>query len=186
DRVWYVWSGEKYKPVLLKLYENAEGDIVGAIDLSEELFSREVSRIEVQKGKEKGELMVLVLKDPDPASIFMFWDQGFEKEKQKSVVSKNINAFPAAPRWAKITDVISYVGQGEHIRFFLSADGENWKKTEIGKEEAFEKGDGIFWRADIKPNTDMYESPAIQSIRLEYSLFFPEGFEAYKGRQQER
>lgn len=183
SQVWYVWSGDERKPVLLKLYEDAEGNIVGIFDFSEILFPAEVSGIEVQRGSGKGELMVLVKKDPDPASVFIFQDQGFEKETEKSVVSKNMNPFPAEVRHVRIAEAEMYLGKGESVQFYLSTDGENWRKTEIEKEEVFEKGNGIFWRADLKPNANTYESSAIQSIHLEYSLYFPEGFEAYKKRQ---
>ena len=180
ERGWYMWSGEERKPVLVKLYDDAKGNIAGIFDFSEMLFGPEVSGIEVRKGSGSGELLVLVKKDPDPAAVFIFRDLGFHKEGTKSVISKNMNSFPAKARRLRIREAEMYLGKGEGAEFFLSTDGENWKKTEVGREEVFEKGEGIFWRADIAPNADAYESPAIQSIWLEYSLFFPEGFEVYK------
>ncbi|MEK7479170.1 MAG: hypothetical protein AAB634_01395 [Patescibacteria group bacterium] len=183
ERAWYVWSGDKGKPVLLKLYEDTEGRIAGSYDFTERLFPEGASKIEVQKGV-GGRLLVRVEKSGEDPRTFRFLDQGFSKEGTGRVVSKNINSFPALVRQARILEARAYLGRGEEIQFFLSADGEEWQKVEIGEWVKFEEGDKLFWRADMTPSKDEYSSSALQNIRLEYKLYFPEGFEAYKEKQK--
>ncbi len=181
---WYVWSKDERKPVLVKVYKNEKGGIAGAFDFSEMLFGEDVSGIEVKKGERENELLVLVKRDPDPSSVFIFQDRGFLKDGVRRVVSKNMNSFPAEVRRIKIAEVKMTEGEGEASRFFVSADGKNWKDAAIGEEVAFTEGNGIFWKAEVNPNADTRASWALQSIRLEYSLFFPEGFEGYKKRME--
>ena len=184
--VWYVWSTTAGNPKLIKLFTNGTGQIQGAVDLSQNIFTHgERSAIfwpvipsgarnldSSPAAQNDGESPVLVAKVTDSSgavSYYQFTDLGFDKSQPLEIDSVNLNGFPIKISQAVISELGLSSGAGG-TSFYLSNDGVNWIAATPGNKVSFSTPTNqIFWRILLDPSGDSYSSPFLTKVRVEYS-----------------
>lgn len=178
---WYIWSATPGNPKLIKLFTNGTGEIQGAIDLSQNLFTHgEKSAEFAAAGGEaipqgtNGALGVasLVAKVVDASgaiSYYQFTDLGFDKSQPLEVDSVNLNGFPIKISEATVSE-LGLFSAGADVSFYLSDDDDHWLPATVGEKVKFNKPTNqIFWRVVFGPSGDQFSSPFLTKVRLEYS-----------------
>ncbi len=164
---WYVYSSTKRIPKLLKLFEDSDGNIAGALDLSQKIVSKGMERVLFTKTGEHT-LLAKIENISGVTQYKEFEDLGFKKDMPIRIVSSNINSNSGAVKKAKI-QLQGFSGDGAEIKLYLSNDGNNWHRVEDGEMFEFkETGRGLFWKMEAYPQGSKYVSPFLERVRLEY------------------
>ncbi|MEX1014624.1 MAG: hypothetical protein WDZ80_05695 [Candidatus Paceibacterota bacterium] len=164
---WYVYSLTEDNPKLIKLFQNGTEKIQGAIDLSDLLFSREISSAYFSLINEN----TLAAKLIDGSQTYrIFTDNGFDVSQDRFIESININNYPAVIRGITIEDVEYIKGEAD-IELFVSNDGEEWHEAREKELITFSnRGRFLMWRVEIDPSNNKQYSPFINTIRLYYQV----------------
>lgn len=179
-RDWYVFSLDEKTPVkLIKLFQNKTGEIRGAADLSRlvSLFGNPQSAVfyPVPAGQNPGGNAVLLAELRFSGGGKEFWefiDGGFDKSRKAEIVSANLNNYSAEIRSAWISDWDLSL-DGAAASFFLSNDGLNWHKADMGQEIVFGRpGRRLMWRAEFYPDADPATSVFFDKISIGYKVKF--------------
>ncbi|MCL5114914.1 MAG: hypothetical protein M1604_04050, partial [Patescibacteria group bacterium] len=176
--IWYVWSATSGNPKLIKLFTNGTGQIQGAVDLSQNIFTHGERSAEFSVAGGASTAPTLVAKVTDASSTvsyYQFTDEGFDESQPLEVDSVNLNGFPIKISQATISELGLSSGAGD-ISFYLSNDGVNWVAATPGNKVAFTTPTNqIFWRILLNsPGSsaqagDQYSSPFLTKVRVEYS-----------------
>lgn len=169
---WYVWSLTVGKPKFIKLFEDEEGNVAGALDLTRAVFppgTRRAALMEDDAGR-----LIMKFEAGSGVEWREFRDLGFVKTTPIEVVSKNLNTYDGAEvRAAKIVELDASRAGGA-VELSLSNNGETWLPAEVGKEITFPNASGtlLLWRARVAPaGADEY-SPFLDRINLQFKVKF--------------
>jgi len=165
----YILSGTKTKPKLIKLFTNIAGEIIGIYDYDQSFNLRTVNP-----------LAFALPRDTSPYTLFFrgfnntiwgFRDGGFNKSMTREIRSNNINSYGAIVRGATIV-MSNYSTIGAESSFFLSNNGESWVKAILGEEVIFPDkiGNKLFWKAVFKPDTNLQTSPFLSKVNINFRL----------------
>jgi len=167
----YVYSLTERKPALLKLFLDEEGEIAGAVDFTNRIFTGGVAKALFAK-VERHKLEARIEYSNSRIEFRRFEDLGFSKDEKIWIWSANISNYPARVEKAQISGDFSR--SGADIQFYLSNDSKKWYEVELGKDFEFPNGEGrqLFWRAGISPRGNDYHSPFFDTIRLKYQVQF--------------
>ena len=166
---WYLFSLSRANPRLIKLFENQEGDISGALDLTALLG---LDRFEsVALASERNRVFALT-REGGREEMFELIDNGFEKTKKLEAASENINHYPAEVRGVTLSPVLSR--DGAETQFSVSNDGIAWYTVFPEKPFIFPDAHGrsLFWRAEFTPRGSVSLSPFFTEITVSYKVKF--------------
>lgn len=170
DTTWYVWN-KGGMPKLVKLFENRTDSIAGAVDLSAKLTAL-APGVSAMHFASAGESHALVAKASDGGiEYWKFVDQGFDNDSTREIVSASLTNRILPVKVAVIPQVeLSNVNNG--VDFYLSNDGQDWMKVNIGDKVTFanQNGDKTFWRAVVHPPGNRYQSPYFGMIEINYAF----------------
>lgn len=171
----YVYSGTDGNPKLIKLFTNGTGQIQGAVDFSESLFSHaeKSAAFAVENGAPVGAPLSLVTKIVDSsgnASYYQFTDEGFDKSQPLQIVSANLSNYPGTIYSATLTNTGLSSGGG-NVSFFFSNDGSNWLPAAQGQAINFPTDkQPLYWKAVFTPSGDNFSSPWFDTIGVSYTV----------------
>lgn len=168
--VWYIGSMTEGKPKLIKLFENGDGVIAGALDLTRDVFpiGTNAAALAVDGAGRR----VVKLKIGDEVAWRELRDLGFVKDSAREAVSKNLNTYTNAEvRRATITEFDASPAGGT-IELFLSNDGATWLPAVVGEEVVFPNpsGTALLWRARVTPIGANELSPFLDRINLQFGI----------------
>jgi hypothetical protein len=195
NTVWYVLSLTSNKPKLIKLWQNATPEIVGAVDLSNIFDSAEGALAAFVPGDNAQQIKFIFKKDGSanvnapaqilipgassqtevkiPASLSpyelrLFSDKGFDNSTDRSVVSVNLNEAQGDITKAKINEI----GVAGEVKLFLSNSDKIFVEAKPNEEISFTlHGRNLFWRADFSKGSNNQYSPWFDNINyLDYYL----------------
>ena len=169
--IWYVWSATTGNPKLIKLFTNGTGQIQGAVDLSQNIFTHgeRSAEFSVANASPAPTLLAKVVGASSTISYYQFTDLGFDRSQPLEIDSVNLNGFPIKISQAVISELGLSSGAGD-VSFYLSNDGVNWTAATPGNKVSFSAPTNqIFWRILFDPSGDPYSSPFLTKVRVEYS-----------------
>lgn len=166
--VWYVGSVTEGKPKLIKLFENGDGVIAGALDLTRDVFP--IGTNAAALATDGAGRRVVKLKIGDEVAWREFRDLGFVKDSAREAVSKNLNTYTNAEvRRATITEFDASHAGGT-IELFLSNDGVIWLPAVVGEEVVFPNpsGTALLWKARVVPTGADDISPFLDFLNIQF------------------
>ena len=170
DTTWYVWN-KAGMPKLIKLFENGTGSIAGATDLSVKL-SAIAPGVSAMRFAPSTTPHVLEAKAFDGGvEYWKFADQGFDNGSTREIVSASLTNRILPVKIAVIPQV-ELSDAGNAVDFYLSNDGQDWSKVNIGDKVTFanQNGDKTFWRAVVHAPSNRYQSPYFGMIEINYAF----------------
>jgi len=170
DAIWYVWNKGAGKVKFIKLFQNGTNLIEGASDLSSSLNALGSIRRLTCDGVVTNRALRCNIDTETGITALDFYDYGFDNSKSYTVVSANIsnNILPVQ----KGTVTSATFSKSGNESFFLSNDGINWQRVNIGEEISFTNQDAnkIFWKVEYIPDSNPMHSLFFKSLRLDFKL----------------
>jgi hypothetical protein len=172
---WYVFPRGEGHVRFLKLFEDSDGWISGATDLTDAVVRSvgvNATLLAVKAGVDG--TVWMQFETGGGGGWYRFTDEGFAWGKGM-VVSGDLNeGREAEVRRARISRV-DLAAAGSDIRFFLANQEGEWVPAEVGEWLTFPdpEGKNLFWRAEFDGATGVRkESPFFDFIQVEYFLKF--------------
>jgi len=165
----YILSGTKTKPKLIKFFTNTTGEVIGVYDYDHSFNLRTVGPTAFALPINTSPYTLFFRGIDD--TIWGFRDRGFNKNIAREIRSNNINSYGAIVRGATIV-ISNYSTIGREASFFLSNNGESWTKAILGEEVIFpdREGNKLFWKAVFKPDTNLQTSPFLNKVNINFRL----------------
>lgn len=186
ETIWYVLSQEEGKNRLVKLWQNGGRHIKGSVDLSLPLSQQLAGRtITAFASSDEGDIDFLTTLD-GREEVLTFYDKGFDNNKVRQVVSKNINTknYPVYKAIIKSLGVcliededISYHTSfpNDQIDIYIGDSMSNFKKI-VPKSEVSFSGNNheLYFRLVFYPTSENINySPWLDNINdLAYLVSF--------------
>ncbi len=174
---WYISSLTEGKPRLLKLSQNpATGKIEGILDFAPGIFISTFKKASFNIISASEDVVILgglMTTQGGTEEIWEFTDGGFIYPEAAEVVSVNLNNYPAEVRNATVVESELYA-DGNTVEYYLSNNGKDWVRAELGKEMVFPDTSGtrLLWRARFIPNSSTVNPPFFDRIRVDYKVKF--------------
>lgn len=172
DKNFYIYDGGDGLPKLIKLFTNGTGQIQGAVDLSQSIFTSDVRSADFAPAP-TGSGGTLVAKLTSPTGIisyYLFTDEGFDKSKPLQIVSANISNYPGVIYSANVSELTLSQGGGT-ASFYFSDDGAHWVAATPGTSVALgAKRQPLYWKAVFTPSGDQWSSPWFDIIGVSYTV----------------
>lgn len=174
---WYVFSITDEKPRLLKLSQNPQtGKIEGILDYAPGIFISTFKKasFNILSSSEDGVVLGgLMTTQGNAQEIWELTDGGYAYPQAAEVVSVNLNNYPAEVRHATVVESEVYA-DGNAVEYYLSNNGDDWVRAELGKEVTFPNPSGtrLLWRARFIPNAETSNPPFFDRIRVDYKVKF--------------
>lgn len=181
---WYVYSLTYEKPILLKLIENKEGNIVSAIDFTLLLLNGKYLFASFLLNHIEGDTLFFeaqVKPFSGDIKFFEFIDEGFIIPESSIITSLGIKSDGGEVESATIVETKLLEGES-HAKLYLSRDGEIWKEVEVGKIHVFSnkkplfyfselEKTKLFWKVEFNPrkSADIFP-PFFDQIRVDYRI----------------
>jgi hypothetical protein len=171
DATWYVWNKGVGKIKFIKLFQNGTNSIEGATDLTSSLSTLvgSVRRLTCD-GVVANNALRCNIDTETGITAWDFYDYGFDNSKSYTVVSANIsnNILPVQ----KGTVTYATFSKSGTESFFLSNDGKNWQRANVGEEVSFtdQNSNRIFWKMEYTPDSNPLHSLFFKSLRLDFKL----------------
>lgn len=177
---WYVFSLTSSRLRLIKLWNDQSGEIAGALDLGQEVFSdtaAEATAFLQSAGDEPG----LVIQERDGnggINYFLLKDKGFDNASSKSLTTLPVIVSSEEGAIAIRRIVLSEIGpasdgEGISIQFEGSREGkvEDWKEVRLGKDMLFSTGliDSYRLRMSFPVQADKNLSPFVPYLTFNYN-----------------
>lgn len=186
ETIWYVLSREEGKNRLVKLWQNGSSYIKGAVDLSLPLSERLAGRSVAAFALSDLGTMDFFTTLEGREEVLTFTDKGFDNNRVRQVVSKNINTknYPVYKAIIKSLGVcliededISYHTSfpSEQMDIYLGDLMSNFKKTIPGSEVSFSGNNReLYFRLVFYPSSkNVNYSPWLDNINdLAYLVSF--------------
>ncbi|RJQ26068.1 hypothetical protein C4565_07570 [Candidatus Parcubacteria bacterium] len=170
DAMWYVWNKGAGKIKFIKLFQNGTNSIEGAVNLMSSLNSLGNVRRLVCDGVVENRALRCNADADTGVEAWNFYDYGFDNSKSYTVASANIsnNILPVQKGTVTFAD---YTKSG-NISIFLSNDGTNWQRVNVGEEITFknQEANRIFWKMEYTPDSNPMYSLFLKSMRLDFKM----------------
>lgn len=166
---YYVFSDTPNNPKLVKLFSDASGSIIGAVDFTPLLFPSGVRSAIFSQS-----LTAQVTDISGAVSYYQFTDNGFKTAGPFTAQSTNINNYPWPVYGVTLTPDYGNLN-GVTTQFFVSNDGKNWQPAPIGQEVTFTNtaGTELLWKAVFDP-AGSGVSPFLGEVRLNFQVIRPQ------------
>ncbi len=166
----YVCNTKNNRINILKLWQDREGHVIGAVDLRHLALSDIPARqIDCLPGDNNFDLKLLI-EGRDSWQIWGVVDSGFNNKIIRQVISSNINSTNREVRGAIIS---SYLINSEKpwpdtFQFYFSSNGEDYTPVLPGKwYELEEKGNSFYWRVIFRNDmNNPYYSPWLNNLSV--------------------
>jgi len=174
---WYIFSITEDKPRLIKLSQNERTQkIEGILDFAPGIFINTFKKASfniISSSEESVVLGGLMTTQGGTQEIWELTDGGYIYPEAAEVVSVNLNNYPAEVRHATIVESDLYV-DGNAVEYYLSNNGDDWVRAELGKEITFPNPSGtrLLWRTRFVPNSQTTNPPFFDRIRVDYKVKF--------------
>lgn len=170
DVNWYIFDRDQKRPMFLKFWQNGTKWIEGSRSLTEFLPEGVSALILRLNSNNQPEFLAKVLLG-NQEKLFKIKDQGFVALKDSVFVSKNLTTYDLDKPDITRASISGLVGgwSGFEGQLSLSGDNKLWKKVNIGQEVLFSQTvDSLWWRLQIKANENIYSSPCLKMVSIDY------------------
>ncbi len=166
----YICNTKHNRVNILKLWQDKNGQIIGAVDLNRlALDGLSARRIDCLPGNEYFDLQILV-ETRDSWQLWGVIDKGFNNQIIRQVISRNINSTDKDIKSAIISSysINSEKTWEETFQLFFSSDGENYTPVLPGNwYEIEEVSNSLYWRVIFRNDmNDPFYSPWFNSLSI--------------------
>ncbi|MCL4404070.1 hypothetical protein M1432_01895 [Patescibacteria group bacterium] len=166
---YYVYSLTPNNPKLVKLFTDASGSIVGAVDLTPLLFPSGVNSAIFSSS-----LAAKVISTSGTTDYYQFTDNGFKTNGPYIAQSTSLNNYPWSVYGVMLTPDYGSLN-GIPVQFYVSNNGTVWQPAAMGEETVFgnETGSKLLWKAVFTPSGNAV-SPFLGEVRLDFQVKRPQ------------
>ena len=184
SQVFYVYSLTPNNPKLVKLFSDASGNIIGALDFTPLLFPSGVqsatfimSGSRTSLGSPTSQILsAKVVSTSGAVNYYRFTDNGFKTAGPYTAQSTDLNNYPWPVYGVMLTPDYGSLN-GIPVQFYVSNDGATWQPAAVGEETVFgnETGSKLLWKAVFTPSGSAV-SPFLGEVRLDFQVVRPKSF----------
>ncbi len=168
-RSFYVCNSSPNRPILLKLWQDKQGEVIGSVNLERVVFSQmSVRRLICLPGQDGADLTLLLQID-NTWQRWLLTDKGFDNQVARQVVSNNINRTSSLVRSAIIrswtinsskeaVDTYQLYFYGDSNKYYLTPPNSWFKLPELTSN--------LYWKIIFKASDDPHYSPWFSNFNV--------------------
>lgn len=169
---WYVFNRGRGTPRWLKLWQNNTEWIEGVLDLSDSLPAGVPSISFLPISDSQPKFLAKIVMADGQQQLWSFKDKGFDiSQSVYQVYSADLTAYDRRPSQITRAAVVNPAGGWSGLKngWFLSPDQQQWLAVDPGQMIVFSTTTSqLWWRWQVKPTQDNYQSPCLKIINLNY------------------